>query len=206
MYVKRIYWGCNYANHANKQRGAALDLIQTISQYHYTSMSSRHKHATHFYCSFTFFLVLGTVHPICVTEHLFQPQKRSRSRHSKSDSVLFKGTIWLVYCECFCPDTHLHGQNTHCAHHKVIFSSTKLVKLGFLHPTKCIVLYVPALADQNRGIVKTSWLVFSLKENYGFVLFPVSAVITEFQVFPEGWSSFSWFHFSPQTDFIDPPD
>lgn len=90
-------------------------------------------------------------HPICVTEHLFQLQKRTCGHHSKSrittaidSQCLFEGAIWLVYCECFCPDTHLHGQNTHCAHHKINFSTAKLVKLGFLHPTNCIVLYVPA--------------------------------------------------------------
>lgn len=30
VYVQHIYWGSNYANNANKQKGPALGLIQSI--------------------------------------------------------------------------------------------------------------------------------------------------------------------------------
>lgn len=119
MYVEHIYWGYNYANNANKQKGPALGLIQsilTISQweYHCTSMSFRHKYAAHFHCLFTSFWCLvrwiyccwliELNHPICVTEHLFQLQKQTCGHHSKSrittaidSQCLFKGAIdWFI--------------------------------------------------------------------------------------------------------------
>lgn len=117
--------------------------------------------------------------PIRVTEHLFQPQKRSCCCHSKScittvgQSVLFKGAAsLLLFFECFCPDTHLHDQNTNCAHHKIIFFYSQTGKTRLFTPYKLYCFVCPRwcpLLNKTEALWRHPDQSFL--EKAGFVLF-----------------------------------
>lgn len=142
VYVEHIYWGYNYANNANKQKGPALGLIQsvfTVSQWGYLCTAPVCHPGTNTQHIFS----IKINNPICVTERLFQPQRQSCGCHSKSRITTAINLVVLSKGVSVFAQTHTCMVKTFIVHTSQFLYQAKLVKLCFLHLTNCILLYVP---------------------------------------------------------------